>query len=92
MVQNRGERGRLPGRDALRAPPDCSSPELRQEGPSVRRWLSEVKHAGCWYGIPAFVAALLSYPLYWAGCSIARCISADHSQDGHQYWENGQGD
>jgi hypothetical protein len=70
---------------------DSSSGPLQDEHP-VRQWLSEVKHAGCWYGVPAAVAALIGYPLYWAACSIAGRVSSEDSQDSHQYWENGGGD
>lgn len=73
-------------------PRDTESSQCRTAGQPVRDWLSEVKHAGCWYGIPAALAALLGYPLYWAGCSIARCASGDDSQDCSPNWENESGD
>ncbi len=80
------------GERALRAPADDSSSGLRQDEHPVREWLSEVKHAGCWYGVPAAVAALIGYPLYWAGCSIARCVSPEDAQDSFHSWENERGD
>jgi hypothetical protein len=73
-------------------PPDNESSPYRSVEQPVRSWLSEVKRAGCWYGIPAALAALLGYPLYWAGCSIAGRVSGDDWQDSPQDSGNEGGD